>query len=120
MNVLERYRWKRVEAPKHWRPTNVDDELVGFYGGKTQRSGQYGDYEVVLVHVPARGAFMISGTRIVQLIDAAGIESGWPVRVVWRGLVRLTSERKMKDFAVYVAEGDPVAADDLPAVREDA
>jgi len=66
-----RYEWKKIEAPKMWRPRMIGEELVGFYGGKTTRNGQWGQYEVVLVHVPGRGSFMLSGVRIIQLADAS-------------------------------------------------
>jgi len=123
VDLRERYQWKRVEAPRAWRPRMLGEELVGFYGGKTVRNGQFGQYEVVIVHVPARGTFTVSGARIVQLLDASGIEPRWPVRVVWRGRVPLepTADgevREMKQFEVFVAEGDPVAAEDMPLVRE--
>ncbi len=118
-SLVSRYEWKKVEAPKTWRPKHNGEELVGFYGGKTSRTGQYGQYEVVLIHVPRRGTFMISGTRIVQLADAANINVGWPIRVVYLGTVALAEEKTMKQFDVFVAEGDPVSPDELPVLKED-
>jgi len=124
VDLKSRYEWKQVEAPKTWRPKMLGEELIGFFGGKTLRNGRYGQYEVVLVHVPRRGSFMISGTRVSQLIDAAGIDIGWPVRVAWRGQMTLPEkegdeEKKyMKLFDVFIAEGDPVSPGDLPAIKE--
>lgn len=120
-NLRERYAWKQVEAPKAWRPRMLGEELIGFFGGKTQRNGRFGQYEVVLVHVPLRGTFMLSGTRALQLIDAADLRAGWPIRIVWRGNVALPEKegeekKTMKNFEVYVAEGDPLNAEDLPRV----
>lgn len=116
-NILERYAWEKVQSPKTWRPTEENEELCGFYGGKTIRSGAYGQYEVVIVHVPMRGTVMVSGTQIVQLIDASGICVGWPVRVRWLGLIDLGNGKAMKSFDVFVAEGDPLEESELPQVK---
>lgn len=124
-DLRSRYEWKQVEAPKTWRPKMIGEELVGFFGGKTLRNGQWGQYEVVLVHVPLRGSFMVSGTRINQLADASGIGVGWPIRIVWRGKVRLAEPtpdgevREMKQYDVFVAEGDPLSPEEMPSVKED-
>lgn len=79
-SIRERHQWKRVEAPKRWSPKEVGQELVGFCSGKTVRNGVFGQYEVVLISVPARGVFMLSGVQIVQLVDASAAEIGWPLR----------------------------------------
>ncbi len=123
-DLRSRYEWRAVEAPKTWRPKMLGEELVGFYGGKTVRPGQWGQYEVVIVHVPVRGSFMVSGTRINQLIDASGIGVGWPVRIVWRGKVTLAEPsrdgevREMKQYDVFVAEGDPLSPEEMPQLKE--
>jgi hypothetical protein len=122
--ILDRYHWKEVYAPRAWYPKIPGTELVGFYGGRTTRSGSYGQYDVVLVHVPMRGSYMISGTNLMQLVDAAMIDVGHPVRVVWDGLKSLGvdavtgKERKMKLFKLSVAEGDPIDVADLPRPQE--
>lgn len=116
--ILERYDWKKVQAPRRWYPKDPGEEIVGFYGGKSVRNGSYGQYEVVLVHVPKRGALMLSGVRISQLIDAAGIQIGWPVRVVWKGMAKTAQNNEMKDFDLFVAEGDALDASDLPMVTQ--
>jgi hypothetical protein len=121
-DLRARYEWKKVEAPKRWNPRANGEELTGFYGGKTTRNGKFGQYDVVLVTVPRRGVFMISGTRIVQLADASGVDVGWPVRIVWRGTVKLDKsedgeDRNMKMFDFFVAEGDPVSPEDMPRIK---
>ncbi len=121
--LREKYEWKKVEAPKTWRPKFNGEELVGFYGGRTMRSGSFGQYEVVIIHVPARGSFMVSGTQVIQLIDASCVEVGDPVRVVWGGYLALGEAddgraKKMKLFTVYVVEGERLASDDMPALKE--
>ena len=67
--LRDRFNWKQVEAPGLWRPDDIGEELIGYYGGRTLRTGPHGQYEVVIVHVPQQGAFMLSGTMIIQLID---------------------------------------------------
>jgi hypothetical protein len=121
-SLLERYDWKKVVTPKMWHPKKADEELVGFFGGKSVRNGRYGQYEVVIIHIPRRGSLMISGVRIVNLVDASGIDTGWPIRIVWLGEKEIApgedgKPRRMKDFDVYIAEGDPISADNLPAIR---
>lgn len=122
-SILERYEWKEVHAPKAWYPKMPGEELVGFYGGRTTRSGYHGQYEVVLVHVPAKGSFMVSGTKLMQLADAAMIDIGHPIRIVWEGhqsvgVTATGEEKRMKLFRVLVAEGDPIDAADLPRVSQ--
>jgi hypothetical protein len=121
--IRDRYKWKQVEAPKPWRPKYNGEELCGFYGGKSVRDGQFGQYQVIIVHVPQRGAFMLSGVLIVNLVDAAGFVLGSPIRVVWKGLEKLTPKedderpRTMKRFDVFEAEGEAIAEEDLPEVH---
>jgi len=122
--ILERYRWKEVHAPKTWYPKIPGTELVGFYGGRTTRNGSFGQYDVVLVHVPMRGSYMVSGTNLMQLVDAAMIDVGHPVRIVWDGHKSLGAdaatgkEKTMKLFKLSIAEGDPLDAVDLPRVSQ--
>ena len=137
-NFQTRYTWRKVERPKPWRPKIVGEVLLGFYGGKSVRTGMYGEYTTVIVHVPglppAAGSFTLSGIQVVQAFDVADLKIGWPVRVVWTGLEDLgeiveetevagvkskkTKKKQMKRFDVFVAEGDPVSADELPKVTD--
>jgi len=119
IDLRARYDWKKVEAPKAWRPQASGEELVGYYGGKTVRNGQWGQYEVILVNVPRRGIFMMSGTNIVQLVDAASIDIGHPIRVVWKGKIKLDKDKEMKVFEVFVATDEEVGVEE-PEQREDA
>lgn len=85
------------------------------------RNGRWGQYEVVLVVVPAKGAYMVSGCQIIQLLDAAMIEVGHPIRIIFNGHQVTESdlcgeERRMKLFEVFVAEGDPIAPSEMPSV----
>lgn len=95
--------WQKVRAPKIWRPAAIDEELVGEYVGRTLREGMFGQYEVVTIWVPGKGAFIASGTALIQLVDAAGLERGDPIRIVYRGIEELyEGERKLKLFDLYV------------------
>lgn len=122
--LRDRFRWKKVEVPKPWNPKSPE-ELIGFYAGRTKKNGRYGQCEVVLVAVPSVGVRMVSGTQITQLIDAAMIDLGQPVRVVFNGTVKLqgVGNKKMKLFDLFVRDGDPIPKEDMPTMptyREDA
>ena len=131
-NLQSRYTWRKVERPKPWRPKLVGEVLLGFYGGKSVRTGTFGEYTVVIVHVPSLGSFTLSGVQVIQKFDVVDLKIGWPVRVVWQGnedlgevveetetagvKTKKTKKKQMKRFDVFVAEGDPVSADELPKV----
>lgn len=122
VDLIDRYQWKKVEAPKTWRPKSVDEELVGFYGGKTSRTGPFGAYPVVIVHVPRQGTMTVTGTQIVQLADSSSIMPGWPVRIIYRGLHKFgdgDQKKTMKKFDMLVAEGDPISPDDMPKLKDE-
>lgn len=109
---LKTMKWRKVSAPAPWRPKD-GDELVGYYVGRTSRDGIHGQYEVVVVAVPYKGAYMISGTKILQLTDAAMCARGDAVRVKFLGDIPIGKRgRTMKDFELYVGELEHV--DDLP------
>ena len=115
--LRDSFRWKKVESPKSWNPKEPS-ELVGYFIGKTVKSGQHGQYEVVLVAVPGDGIRTVSGVRVIQLVDAALLEYGHPVQIVFKGFVELTGNRKMKDFEVFIRDGHKLPADELPAPEE--
>lgn len=115
--ILERFEWKKISAPRAWAPQVTGEELVGYYGGRTMRNGSFGQYEVVLVHVPVKGSLTISGIKIIQLLDAAMIRRGHPVRVIYKGHELLANGNTMRQFELFVAEGDPINEDELPQVQ---
>jgi hypothetical protein len=114
--ILTRFKWQQVVAPRAWHPRLPGEELVGYYGGKTIRNGAYGQYDVAIVHVPGDGAYTVSGVNIINLIDAALITDGHPIRIVWQGNRLLQNGKTIKQFDVFVADGDPIPAPDLPTV----
>lgn len=115
--IRERFKWRKVTAPKTWRPTEVGEELVGYYGGRTMREGSFGQYEVVLVHVPLGGSYMVTGTHLIQLMDASMAVVGHPIRIVWQGMKETAAGHNMKTYDVLVAEGETVPAEALPAIQ---
>lgn len=114
--LLSRFKWRRVEVPRTWHPRLPGTSLVGFYAGRTTRQGAYGQYDVVLVLVPGDGAYMISGTKLMQLMDAAMIEAGHPVQIIYQGDKDLGEDKRMKEFEVHVAEGEALDADEMPEI----
>lgn len=109
---LKNVKWRKISAPTTWRP-EAGEELVGFYAGRTKREGNFGQYEVVIVAVPYKGSFMISGTKLIQLFDSAQLTRGEAVRVVFLGRKDIGEDREMKEFELYVGELE--AVDDMPA-----
>lgn len=96
-------KWRRVRGPRTWVP-EPGDEIIGKYGGRTLKHGSYGPYEVVLVFTEDQ-AYVVSGVVIIQAIDAAQLEKGDIVRIVFHGYKTLDhGERRMKMFDLYVPE----------------
>lgn len=105
-SIWERIKWKRVAAPGLWQPS-VGEELVGYYGGRTTRSGRFGQYDAALVQLPRQaGSRIVSGVKILQLLDSAGLRIGGLVRITYLGMVPLGEGRSMRDFALDVEENE--------------
>lgn len=118
-DIRKKFSWRRVETPKPWLPKEVGEEIIGFYGGRTLRRfgrSESDQYEVALVHIPNEGCVTISGVRVIQLLDAALIEKGHPIRIVWQGTRLTAKNHEMKMFEVFVADGDPIPAEHLPGI----
>jgi hypothetical protein len=97
-------RWKAVEIPKPWRPKQ-GEELFGVYGGRTVRNGPHGQYEVILVHARKRVTYVVSGTDIIQRIDAAHLSEGDPLRIIYLGTEEVGVEGwKKKRFQLLVVD----------------
>lgn len=114
----EKWGWRKVQAPKTWRPRDSGEELMGYYGGRTFRNGSTGQYEVVIVHVPRDGSYLVSGVKVMQLIDSALVTKGHPLRLIYKGDELLKNGHTMKQFDLLVAEGDPLREDELPSVEQ--
>lgn len=108
---LKNVKWRKVTAPSTWHPTD-GDELIGFYAGRTKRNGNFGQYEVLIVLVPYKGTFMVSGTHLIQLADAAMLSRGDAIRIRFVGRKDLDDEKEIKLFELFI--GEVQAADDMP------
>lgn len=111
VSKLNNMKWRKITAPTPWHPKD-GDELIGYYGGRTKKDGRFGQYEVLLVYVPYKGAYTISGTGILQLADAAMISRGDALRIIFEGKKQLDEGHEKKLFALYVGELEREA--DLP------
>ena len=115
--LRDRYNWRAVTSPQHWRPIEPGAEIVGYYGGRTIKEGNYGQYEVVIVHVPHDGAYTLSGSKIIQLLDAALINVGDPIRVIWQGYKETAKGHHMKVYDLLVTDGEALPATVLPEIN---
>lgn len=94
-------KWRKVNAPSAWHPNRVGDTVEGTFIGRTIKDGSYGQYQILLITVGAR-TVTISGTVVIQLADAAMLERGDPVKIVFQGHKDLSGDRTMKLFEMYV------------------
>jgi hypothetical protein len=111
---LKDMKWREISAPKAWNPKEHGAELIGYYTGRTKRDGVYGQYEVVTVLVPYKGAFMVSGTVLIQLADAAMLSRGDAIRIVFVERKDIGDDRQMKVFKLYVGETEALSEAELP------
>jgi len=111
---LKDMKWRKISAPKTWNPKENGAALVGYYAGRTKRDGKHGQYEVVTVLVPYKGAYMVSGTMLIQLADAAMLSRGDAVRIVFVERKRLDDDREMKVFELYVGEQEALSEAEMP------
>lgn len=93
-------KWRQVSAPKVWRPKD-GDTLVGAYGGISIKKGMHGEYRNLIVRTDNE-TFLVSGTKIMSLVDASGVETLQNVRVVYKGLVDVGNEHPMKDYDLFI------------------
>mgnify|MGYP007047028315 CR=1 FL=1 len=106
LQLKDRYEWKTVKGPRRWRPENDGAEIAGFYGGRTVRDGKWGQYTVIIVHVPGRGSLTLSGTKLVQLMDSSMAGVGDPVLIKWVGYKDIGDGRQMKNYELRVAASE--------------
>lgn len=110
---LKNVEWRKITAPTSWRPKK-GEELVGYYIGRTKKNGKFGQYEVLTILVPYKGAVMVSGTIIIQLADTALLQTGDAIRIVFLGKKALDEGREMKMFELYVGDGTALPLADIP------
>lgn len=101
--------WHKLNFPKPWKPEEPGAELVGYYLGQTHYTGQFGQYRVVLLAVPTGQGYSqpytISGTAILRAIDGGQVAQGQLLRVTFRGIKNLGDDRHLKQFDVFVGDG---------------
>jgi hypothetical protein len=112
-----RYNWKKVTKAQRWDPEE-GDELVGYYGGQTVQNGTFGEYTVIILHVPQGGSYMLTGMKLVQLVDVSPAQVGDPMIVKWLGHKKTGGGHQMKDYEVKVADGERVPEDAMPEVKK--
>lgn len=105
--ILQKFTWRKVTAPKPWHP-KPGESIAGFYGGKSVKNGKFGQYQTIFVRIPGRGTVMVTGARIVQLIDAAMVEVGTPVHIAFQGKQDIGNDRTMNVFELNVADENAV------------
>ena len=105
--VADGRRWRRVRAPRPWKPRQVGDVLVGTVLARAVRPGSEGSSYGVTTLQTEDGAVTISGVVISSLFDAAGeLASNVLVRVVYLGEQVSAANRTYKDFELYVCVAD--------------
>lgn len=110
---LKNVEWRKISAPISWRPKK-GEELIGYYIGRTKKNGKFGQYEVLTVLVPYKGAVMVSGTIIIQLADTALMQPGDAIRIVFLGKKPIGEDREMKMFELYVGDGTALPLSEIP------
>lgn len=116
--LREKYGWRKVEAPRPWRPLLPGEELIGFYGGTTKRVGRHGEYTVVIVHVPQGGSRTCTGSALIRLVDAGMVARGCPVRIIYQGTRVTENGFNEKQFDLLIATGPAVAVEALPELTQ--
>lgn len=102
--MSEKKRWRKVEAPKTWRPAEGGDELIGIYVGSTEIvGGQFGDYVARFIRDDNGETWRISGARVEQLF--VGVQNGARVKLIYNGSKPFQTTdgevRTMKDFDLF-------------------
>lgn len=100
--VADGRRWKRVKAPRVWRP-GEGEVLIGTYRGRRPKHGQYGDYEVGVVETAELGVFTVSGAMVMSMLES--VAEGAVIRIEYHGLKPGTGERTYKAFEVFEQVG---------------
>lgn len=103
-------KWRKIKRPKSWRPKEANEELIGYYVGRTLKNGQWGQYEVITV-VTDDGTFMVNGTQLIQLADVAMLEYGAAIRIKFLGMKKTGGDHEMKEFELYVNDAEPTVED---------
>lgn len=102
-NTQKNDGWRKIRAPKAWRPSE-GDVLEGVYLGPKEAEGQYGPYtKYIVAEDLSSESFFLSGTVVDTLFTTSLIQPGMRVRLVFLGLVE-TASGAYKNFDMYVKE----------------
>jgi hypothetical protein len=59
---------------------------------------------VVVIAVPYKGTFTVSGTGLLNLVDSGMVTRGQAIRIFFGGYLDLGEGKQMKQFELYVGE----------------
>lgn len=96
--VADGKKWRRVKAPRVWRP-GEGEVLIGTYRGRRPKNGEHGSYEVVLIETAELGSFTVSGSVIVGLLET--VAEGTVVRIEYHGIRPGHGDRTYKAFEAF-------------------
>jgi len=95
--------WRKIRAPKAWRPTE-GEILEGIYLGPKEAEGQYGPYtKHIVAEDRTSEPLFVSGTVVDTLFMSSLAQPGMRVRLVFLGLVE-TANGAYKNFDMYVKD----------------
>ena len=95
--------WRKVLAPKAWRPA-VGEILEGTYLGMKDAEGQHGPYKKYVVsEEKTTDPYFLSGTVADTLFTTSLVQPGMKVRLIFLGLVE-TANGAYKNYDMYVKD----------------
>src|SRR5262245_26505850 len=84
--IAEGKVWQKVKGSKPWRPTYEGDSFTGIFLAKSTRPGDNGSgYGVSTFRTSEGDVVTVAGAVITNLVEAAALEHGASVRVVYTG-----------------------------------
>lgn len=94
-------KWKKVRAPKYWRPAETGDSVEGKFAGFMQCTGQYGSYLAVALNGP-EGLVYVTGVKALSLAQWArpAVEQT-ELKFVFTGYVDVGQEHEMRDYELF-------------------
>lgn len=102
--MTEEKRWRKVEAPRTWRPKEKGEALVGIYAGSQKRVGPHGEYNAHFVRDEQYGeSWLLSGAKLDVLFIS--VQPGSRVQVIFNGREPFEvagEQREAKEFDLYL------------------
>lgn len=96
--------WKNVDptVAQPWE-AKPGDVLEGIYLGATSINGKDGEFTSYRIRSSAGTLMGLTGALLANMFEQ--IPLGTPVRVTFKGEIKLKSGRNAKDFGIQVPEG---------------